>query len=103
MHYYLYNLKNSINDTLEGKLSNKDKESLSKSVEDALVWFEENLTAETSEYDEKQKEVEGIANPIFKKAYESSSGGGEGGGSDDFMGKDVDGVDNDVPSVEEID
>mmetsp|Transcript_5184 Transcript_5184/g.5698 ORF Transcript_5184/g.5698 Transcript_5184/m.5698 type:complete len:720 (+) Transcript_5184:49-2208(+) len=102
---YLYNLKNSINDTLEGKLSEEDKECLSKSVDDALVWFEENPAAEKSEYDEKQKEVEGIANPILKKAYESSSGGGEGGGDDDFMGEDVDGADDldDGPSVEEMD
>ena len=95
---YLYNLKNSINDTLEGKLFDKDKEFLSKSMDDALVWCKENPAAEESEYDEKQKEVEGIANPILKKAYEISSGGGESGGDDDFMSEDVDG-----PSVEEMD
>jgi len=32
----LYNLKNSINDTLEGKLGEDDKTILSKTVEDAL-------------------------------------------------------------------
>ena len=97
---YLYNLKNSINDTLEGKLFDKDKEFLSKSMDDALVWCKENPAAEESEYDEKQKEVEGIANTILKKAYKISSGGGESGSDDDFMGEDVDGVDDDGLSVE---
>jgi len=97
---YLYNLKNSINDTLEGKLTAEDKETLSKTVDDALIWFEDNPAAEKSEYDDKQKEVEAVANPILKKAYESGAGGNSA--DDDFMGEDVDGVD-DGPSVEEVD
>merc|ERR1711862_121187 len=93
---YLYNLKNSINDTLEGKLSEEDKDTLLKTVDEALVWFEENPAAEKADYDEKQKEVEAIANPILKKAYESANAGaGEAGGmDDDFMGEDVDGADD---------
>mmetsp|Transcript_14619 Transcript_14619/g.21480 ORF Transcript_14619/g.21480 Transcript_14619/m.21480 type:complete len:166 (-) Transcript_14619:105-602(-) len=101
---YLYNLKGSISDQLEGKLSADEKESLSTSVEDALIWLEDNPAAEKDEYDAKQKEVESIANPILKKAYESvnnpENGGGDG--DDDFMGEDLDGVD-DGPSVEEVD
>lgn len=100
---YLYNLKNSINDTLEGKLSDDDKSTLSSTVEDALVWLEDNPAADKDEYDEKQKEVEQVANPIMKRAYESAgTAGGQGGADDDFMGEDLDGVD-DGPSVEEVD
>lgn len=100
---YLYNLKNSINDALEGKLDPDDKDSLNKAVEEGLVWMEDNPAAEKDELDEKQKEVEQIANPILKKAYESAAGGGEADGmDDDFMGEDVDGAD-DGPSVEEVD
>merc|ERR1712232_1165029 len=98
---YLYNLKNSISDTLEGKLTPEDKETLSTAVEEALVWFENNPAVEKKEYDDKQKEVESIANPILKKAYESGTGDGASA-DDDFMGEDVDGVD-DGPSVEEVD
>ena len=110
---YLYNLKNSINDTLEGKIDESDKDELSKSIEEALVWLEDNPAAEKVQCDEKQKEVEGLANPILKKAYESAAneagaGGGMGGpppgDDDDFMGADLDGAgDNDEPSVEEVD
>lgn len=98
---YLYNLKNSITDTLQGKLSDDDKSTLTTTVEGALVWLEDNPAAEKDDYEEKQKEVEGVANPILKKAYESGGAAGSEG-DDDFLGEDVDGVD-DGPSVEEVD
>ena len=100
---YLYNLKNSINDTLEGKIDESDREQLTAAIEDALVWLEDNPAAEKDECDARQKEVEALANPILKKAYESVAGGG---GDDDFMGADLDGAgdhDMDEPSVEEVD
>jgi molecular chaperone DnaK (HSP70) len=101
---YHYNLKNSINDTLEGKLEESDREELSKAIEDALVWLEDNPAAVKEDCDEKQKSVESLANPILKKAYESAAGGA-GGGDDDFMGPDLDGAGDhmDEPSVEEVD
>jgi molecular chaperone DnaK (HSP70) len=105
---YLYNLKNSINDTLEGKIDASDKEELSKAIEDALVWLEDNPASAKAECDEKQKEVEGLANPILKKAYESVNAGAGAGASnmdDDFMGEDLAGAGEhmDEPSVEEVD
>lgn len=100
---YLYNLKNSISDTLEGKLDEDDKSTLNKSIEDGLVWLEDNPAAEKEEYDEKQKEVEQVANPILKRAYESGAAAGASNmDDDDFLGEDLDGV-NDGPSVEEVD
>jgi len=100
---YLYNLKNSMADALEGKLNDEDKEALSKAIEEALVWMEDHPAAEKEEYDSKQKEVEAVANPILKRAYESAAGGGKAPAQDDdFLGEDVDGVDN-GPSVEEVD
>ena len=95
---YLYNLKNSINDALQGKLSEADKDTLNKAVDDGLIWLEDNPATGKAEYNEKQKEVEQIANPIIKKAYESSASVPD----DDFMGEDLDGVDG-GPSVEEVD
>jgi chaperone protein DnaK len=101
---YLYNLKNSVSDQLQDQLSEDDKEELNSTIEHALVWLEDNPVAEKDDYDSKQKEVEGVANPIIKKAYESANNQGvaEGGDDDDFMGEDLDGVD-DGPSVEEVD
>merc|ERR1712070_420139 len=101
---YLYNLKSSISDQLEGKLNEEDKESMSTCIEDALVWLENHPAAEKDEYDEKQKEVESLVNPIIKKAYESTNNGADGAvPDDDFMGEDLDGVGGDEPTVEEVD
>lgn len=99
---YLYNLKNSISDSHSGKLSDDDRETLTKTVEAALVWLEDHPAAEKAEYDNKQKEVEVVVNPIIKKAYESAGAAGGSHADDDFMGEDLDGVD-DGPSVEEVD
>merc|ERR1712078_404939 len=84
---YLYNLKNSVNDTLESKLTDDEKETLNTAVNDGLDWLEDHPAAEKDEYDEKQKEVEQIANPILKRAYESGAGAG-GNNNDDFMAED---------------
>jgi len=97
---YLYNLKSSISEQLQGKLADDDKDMLTKSVEDALIWLEDHPASEKDEYDAKQKEVEAIANPILKRAYESVNS--QPTGNDDFMGEDVDGVDDEGPSVEEV-
>ena len=102
---YLYNLKNSITDTLEGKIEESEKDELLKSIDDALVWLEDNPAAEKAECDEKQKEVEQVANPILKKAYESANVADGNADGDDFMGADLDGAGDhmDEPSVEEVD
>jgi len=102
---YLYNLKNSITDTLEGKIEESEKDELLKSIDDALVWLEDNPAAEKAECDEKQKEVEQVANPILKKAYESANVADGSADGDDFMGADLDGAGDhmDEPSVEEVD
>jgi len=96
---YLYNLKSSLTDM---EVSSEDSEILTKCVEDALVWLEDNPAAEKVDYDSKQKEVEDVANPIIKRAYESKthSQGSAPDNDDDFMGDDVDGA---GPSVEEVD
>jgi endoplasmic reticulum chaperone BiP len=97
---YLYNLKNSISDALAEKLSEDDKSTLVKTVDDALVWLEDHPAADKNEYDEKQKEVEQVANPIIKKAYESSTSGAGAppATEDDAYYQDLD---SNGPSVEE--
>ena len=99
---YLYNLKSSVTGDIKEKIPEDDYSELSKAIEDALIWLEDNPGLEKDDYDAKQKEVEQIANPILKRAYESAHNQESGGADDDFMGEDVDGVD-DGPSVEEVD
>merc|ERR1712185_37691 len=86
---YLYNLKNTLEDDEKGladKLSEEDKEELTSAIDEALDWMDENPEAEAEEFEEKQKEVEGIANPIMRELYQSQGAGGAGGaggGGDD--------------------
>merc|ERR1712224_1057265 len=84
---YLYNLKNTLDDDEKGladKLSDEDKEELESTINEALDWLDENPEADKDEYDEKQKEVEQIANPIMRNVYQGAGGpGGEGGDDGD--------------------
>ena len=83
---YLYNLKNTLDDDEKGvadKISAEDKKELQDGVDEILDWLEENPEADKEEYDEKQKEIEAIANPIMRDIYQAGGGGGGGGGGDD--------------------
>merc|ERR1719149_628426 len=72
---YLYNLKNT--------LEEEDKEELDNTINEALDWLDENPEAEAEEFEDKQKEVEQVANPIMRELYQSAGAGGGGGGMDD--------------------
>ena len=46
-----------------------------------VSWLDENQQATREEYEEHQKELEGVANPIMMKFYGAGGAGGAGGGS----------------------
>merc|ERR1712147_117980 len=78
---YAYNLRNTLNDEEKGiadKISEEDKETLEEAVKETLDWLDENDDAEVEEFEEKQKELEGIANPIMSKLYQGGGGGDDG-------------------------
>merc|ERR1712130_1048478 len=78
---YLYNLKNTLDDDEKAdNISAEDKKELQDTVDEILDWMDENPEADKEDYDEKQKEVEQVANPIRRQLY----AGGEGGGDDDM-------------------
>merc|ERR1712232_1390357 len=84
---YLYNLKNTLEDDDKGvadKLSAEDKKELQDMIDETLDWMDENPEAEKEEYDEKQKEVEQVANPIMRNLYAGGAGGGDDGDDGDF-------------------
>ena len=64
------------------KISAEDKKDLQDSIDETLDWLDENPEADKEDYDEKQKEVENIANPIMRQMYS----GGEGGAEEEDMG-----------------
>merc|ERR1711937_839519 len=83
---YAYQLRNTLTDEEKGladKISEEDKETLEEAIKEPLDWLDENDDAEVEEFEEKQKELEGIANPIMSKIYQQGGAGGAGGEEDD--------------------
>jgi L1 cell adhesion molecule like protein len=110
---YAYNLRNSTQDEkLASKFEADDKERLDKAIAETIAWLDNSHEASKEEYEEKQKELEAVANPIMQKLYGAAGGppGGEGGfpgGAGGFPGGAPGGFPgagaDDGPSVEEVD
>merc|ERR1712226_666329 len=83
---YCFTMRNTLQeDKLKDKFESGDKEKIEKAVQDALDWLDKNQLAEKDEFEAKQKEVEGIVNPIMMKVYQAAGGGGmPDGGMPDF-------------------
>ena len=77
---YVFNIRNTLNDeNVGGKLDPADKETIQKKVDEVIAWLDTTYDIqEKSVYDEKQKEVEAIVNPIMTKMYQQA-GGAPGG------------------------
>jgi len=72
---YAYSLRNTIrDDKVASKLSTEDKDSLNKAIDDAIHWLDANQSAEVSEFEAKQKELENVAMPIMTRLYQQSGG-----------------------------
>merc|ERR1712063_217371 len=80
---YCFTMRNTLNEEkLKDKFEAGDKEQIEKAVQDALDWLDKNQLAEKDEFEAKQKELEGVVNPIRMKVYQAAGGGGgmpEGG------------------------
>ncbi|BFZ60979.1 Hsp70 chaperone [Saitoella coloradoensis] len=101
---YAFSLRNSLNDeSLAGKLEADDKTKLSGAIDETISWLDGNATATTEEYADKQKELEGVANPIMSKVY--AAGGAPGGmpGAPGAAPGGFPGAGGDEPQVEEVD
>ena len=77
---YCYNLKNTLGkDDLPEDVKEKSAD-LMQQVDDMLTWLYDNQEESKETYDEKQKELEGIANPIIQEMYQGTSEGMPTGG-----------------------
>ena len=100
---YCYSMKNTLQEEkLQDKFDAGDKDKIESAVQECLDWLERNQMAETEEFEAKQKELEGVVNPIMMKVYQSAGGGGMpdmGGG----MGGGAPPGGAGGPTVEEVD
>lgn len=104
---YAYSLRNTLSDEkVDEKLDASDKEKLKKGIDETVEWLDHNTTATKDEYEDRQKELEGVANPIMMKFYQSTGGAPPGGmpGAGGFPGGAPPGAGgDDGPTVEEVD
>jgi heat shock 70kDa protein 1/2/6/8 len=109
---YAYSLRNTLSDSkVDEKLDASDKETLRTEIDKIVAWLDENQQATREEYEEHQKELEGVANPIMMKFYGAGGAGGmpggmPGGAPGGFPGAGAGGpgaTHDDGPTVEEVD
>merc|ERR1712032_144601 len=63
---YCFNMKTTLDDEkVKDKISEDDKKAISDKCDKAIKWLDANQLAEVEEFNEKQKEVEGVCNPII--------------------------------------
>ena len=98
---YAYSLKSSIaEDSFKEKVGADEVSKLEASINETIEWLDNTQSGTTEEYEEKQKELEAVANPIMTKFYGAAGGapgGAPGAGPAPGAGGD------DGPTVEEVD
>jgi heat shock protein 1/8 len=73
---YMVNIKHSLSDDkLKDKISADDKEAIERKISEVQNWMDSHIEAETHEYEDKQKEVENLFNPIMSKIYQAAGAG----------------------------
>merc|ERR1719334_191367 len=69
---------------VKDKISEDDRKAINDKCDEAIKWLDANQLAEVEEFNEKQKEVEGVCNPVITKLYQGA--GGMPGGMPDMGG-----------------
>ena len=108
---YCFNMKTTIEDEkMADKISEDDKKKITDKCDDAIKWLDANQLAEVEEFQEKQKEVEAVCNPIITKLYQSAGGAGmpdmggmPGGGMPGAGGAAPGAGSGSGPTIEEVD
>merc|ERR1711971_901796 len=107
---YCFNMKTTIEDEkMKDKISDDDRKAINDKCDEAIKWLDANQLAEVEEFQEKQKGVEGVCNPIITKLYASAGGqgmpdmGGMPGGMPGAGGAAPGGGSGAGPTIEEVD
>merc|ERR1711872_1113194 len=111
---YCFNMKATLDEEkLKDKVSASDRTLINDKCDETIKWLDANQTAEKDEFEDRQKELEQICNPIIQKLYSEAGGaggmppgaggmpGGGPGGMPDGGAKS--GVSGAGPTIEEVD
>jgi len=71
---YAYNIRNTIRDEkTKSKISESDKDLIENKVKEIISFIESSENCEKEEFEEKEKELKNIADPIITKLYQGGS------------------------------
>merc|ERR1712090_57886 len=74
---YCFNMKTTIDDEkVKDKISEDDMKKINDKCDEAIQWLDANQLAEVEEFNDKQKEIEAVCNPIITKLYQGAGGAG---------------------------
>merc|ERR1711978_576995 len=77
---YCFNMKSTMDEEkVKSAISDSDKKKIEDKCDECIKWLDANQMAEKEEYEEKQKEVEQVCNPIIQNLYQGAGGGAPGG------------------------
>merc|ERR1719419_1463477 len=66
---YCFNMKSTLDDEkLKDKISEDDRKTINDKCDETIKWLDAN------EFADKQKEIEGVCNPIITKLYQAACG-----------------------------
>jgi len=72
---YCFNMKSTVEDEkVKDKISEDDRKTVMEKCNDVIKWLDANQLAEKEEFEDKQKDLEKICNPIITAMY--AAGGG---------------------------
>jgi len=79
---YCFNLKSTVEDEkVKDKIPEGDRKTVMDKCEEVIKWLDANQLAEKEEFEDKQKELEKICNPIITKMYAAGGGVPPGAGA----------------------
>merc|ERR1711971_1467969 len=58
------------------KISDSDKQTITSKCDETIKWLDANQLAEVDEFQDQQKAIEGVCNPIITKLYQQAGGAG---------------------------
>ncbi|KAH8346723.1 hypothetical protein KR084_008689 [Drosophila pseudotakahashii] len=107
---YCFNMKATLDeDNLKTKIADSDRTVILDKCNETIKWLDANQLADKEEYEHRQKELEGVCNPIITKLYQSAGGapGGMPGGPGGMPGAAGPGAASGAggagPTIEEVD
>jgi len=80
---YAYQIKQTVEDEkLKDKISAEDKQTVLDKANEVISWLDTNSLASKEEFEQQQKDLEGVCAPIIAKVYQAAGGapGGAPGG-----------------------